>query len=77
MFNVTVEKLVTRQKSKTENIFFNKNVFDQNQKHLQVFQAFCLLKNTKETSGLIQRTSIFYFVSLVSPELYVMFIKRQ
>ena len=77
MFNVTVEKLVTRQKSKTENIFFNKNVFDQNQKHLQVFQAFCLLKNTKEKSGLTQKTSIFYFVSLVSPELYVMFIKRQ
>ena len=38
------------QKSKG-NIFFNKNVFDLNQKHLQVFQAFRLLKKTKETRG--------------------------
>ena len=29
--------------------FFNKNVFDLNQKRLQVFQAFRLLKNTKVT----------------------------
>ena len=34
-----------------EIVFFNKNVFYLNQKHLQVFQAFRLLKNTKETSG--------------------------
>ena len=63
MFNVTVEKLVTRQKSKTENIFFNKNVFDQNQKHLQVFQAFCLLKNTKEKSGLTQNFNFLFCFS--------------
>ena len=43
------------QKSKG-NIFFNKNVFDLNQKHLQVFQAFRLLKNTKETRGDTQNT---------------------
>ena len=37
------------EKSQTE--IFNKNIFDLNQKLLLVFQAFCLLKNTKETSG--------------------------
>ena len=30
-------------------------VFDLNQKHLQVFQAFRLLKNTKQTSGDTQK----------------------
>ena len=44
------------KKSKRKNVFFNKNAFDLNQKHLQVFQAFCLLKNTKETSGDTQKT---------------------
>ena len=38
-------------------MFFNKNVFDLNQKHLQVFQGFNLLKNTKETSGQTQKTN--------------------
>ena len=37
------------QKSKRKCFFFNKNVFDLNQKRLQVFQAFRLLKNTKVT----------------------------
>ena len=43
-------------KNQTESVFFDKNVFDLNQKHLQVFQACHLLKNTKETSGEIQKT---------------------
>ena len=43
-------------KNQTENVFFNKNVFDLSQKHLQVFQAFQLLKNTKETNGETQKT---------------------
>ena len=47
---------MAKQKNQTENIFFNKNDFDLNQKHLQVFQAFRLLKNTKETSGETQKT---------------------
>ena len=50
-----------------------KNQFDLNQKHLQVFQTFRLLKNTKETSGETQetwlKTSRFCFVFTVSPEL--------
>ena len=33
-----------------------KNQFDLNQKHLQVFQTSRLLKNTKETSGETQET---------------------
>ena len=40
-----------KQESETENVFFKKNVFDLNQKHLLVFQTFCLLKDTKETCG--------------------------
>ena len=36
------------KKNQTENVFFSKNVFDNNQKHLQVFQVFRLLKNTKK-----------------------------
>ena len=47
---------MAKQKNQRENVFFNKNVFDLNQKHLQVFQAFRLLKNTKETSGETQKT---------------------
>ena len=50
--------------------FFNKNDFDLNQKHLQVFQTFRLLKkNMKETSGETQKASSFCFVFLVSPDL--------
>ena len=44
-----------------------------NQKHLQVFQAFCFLKNTKETRGDTQKTKkkLQVFVAfLVLPELY-------
>ena len=52
---LTVEKLAAKQQNQTEKVFFNINVFDLNQKHLQVFQAFCLLKNTKETSGETQK----------------------
>ena len=44
------------KKSNRKCLFFNKNVFDLNRKHLQVFQAFRLLKNTKETSGETQKT---------------------
>ena len=36
--------------------FFNVNVFDLNQKHLQVFQASGLLESTKETSSDTQKT---------------------
>ena len=50
---------MAKQKNQGENVFFNKNVFfDLNQKHLQVFQAFRLLKKTKETSGYIQKNLI-------------------
>ena len=35
---------MAKQKNQTENVFFNKNVFDLNQKLLLVSQAFCLLK---------------------------------
>ena len=44
------------QYNKLENVFWNKNDFDKNQKYLQVFQAFCLLKNRQETSGETQKT---------------------
>ena len=44
------------KQDKEKMFFFNKNDFDLNQKHLQVFQAFRLLKNTKETSGETQKT---------------------
>ena len=47
---------MAKQKNQRENVFFNKNVFDLNQKHLQDFQAFRLLENTKETSGNTQKT---------------------
>ena len=47
---------MAKQKNKRENILSNKNVFDLNQNHLQVFQAFRLLKNTKESSGDTQKT---------------------
>ena len=39
---------MAKQKNQTENIFFNKNDFDLNQKHLQVFQTFRLLKKKHE-----------------------------
>ena len=49
---------MAKQKNQTENIFFNKNDFDLNQKHLQVFQTFRLLKkNIKETSGETQKAN--------------------
>ena len=71
---VTEEKLIAKQKNQRQNVSFNKNVFDLNQKHLHVFHAFRLLKTTKETSGDTQKTllktSSFCFVFLVSPELY-------
>ena len=64
---------MVKHKNQRENVFFNKNVFDLSQKHLQVFQAFCLLKTTKETSGDTQKiklhTSSFCFAVLVSTEL--------
>ena len=64
---------MAKQKNQTENVFLNKNVFDLNQKHFQLFHAFRLLKNTKETSGETQKTwlktSSFCFVFLVSPKL--------
>ena len=47
---------MAKQKNQTENVFFNKNVFDLNQKHFQLFHAFRLLKNTKETSGETEKT---------------------
>ena len=47
---------MAKHKNERENIFFNTNVFDLNQKHFEVFQAFCLLKNTKQTSGDTQKT---------------------
>ena len=54
------------QYNKLENVFWNKNDFDKNQKYFQVFQAFCLLKNRQETSGETQKTwlksSSFCFV---------------
>ena len=49
---------MAKQKNQTENIFFNKNDFDLNQKHLQVFQTFRFLKkNMKETSGETQKAN--------------------
>ena len=47
---------MAKQKNQTENVFSHKNVFDLNQEYFQVFQAFRLLKNTKETSGETQKT---------------------
>ena len=38
---------MAKQKNQTENVFFNKNVFDLNQKLLPVIQAFRLLKKDK------------------------------
>ena len=34
------EKLMAKENNQTENVFFNENIFDLNQKHLQVFQVF-------------------------------------
>ena len=47
---------MAKQKNQRQNVFFNKNVFDLNQKYLHVFKAFRLLKSTKETSGDTQKT---------------------
>ena len=44
MFNVTVEKLVTRQKSKTENIFFNKKRFWSEPKTFASFSGVLFVK---------------------------------
>ena len=72
-FLETEEKLMVKQKNQSENVFFNKNVLDLNQKHSLVFQAGCLLKNTKEKSGDTEKSELktlsFCFVFLVSPEL--------
>ena len=62
-----------KQKNQREHVFFNKNVFNLNQKHLQVFQTFHFLKNAKKISGDTRKTKLntssFCFVFLVSPEL--------
>ena len=47
---------MAKQKNQTENVFFQQSVFGLNQKQLQVFQAFRLLKNTKKTRGETQET---------------------
>ena len=47
---------MAKQKNQRGNAFFNKNVFNLNQIHFKVFQAFRLLKNTKETGGNTQKT---------------------
>ena len=47
---------MAKQKNQRENVFFKKKVFDLNQRHFKVFEAFRLLKNTKETSGDTQKT---------------------
>ena len=52
---------MVKRKNQRQNLFSNKNVFDLNQKHLQVFQAFRLLKNTKETSGDTQKNLVKNF----------------
>ena len=46
---------MVKRKDQRQNLFSSKNIFDLNQKHLQVFQAFRLLKNMKETSGDTQK----------------------
>ena len=51
-----MEKLTAKQYNQLENVFWNKDDFDKNQKYLQVFQAFCLLKNWQEKSGETQET---------------------
>ena len=44
------------KKIKEGMLFFNVNVFNLNQNHLQNFQASGLLKSTKEKSGDTQKT---------------------
>ena len=44
------------KKIKEEIFFFNVNVFNLNQKHLQIFQGSGLLKSTKEKRGDTQKT---------------------
>ena len=61
---VTVEKLMAKLKNQAKNVSFNKNVFDLNQKHLQVFQAFFLLKNTRwNAKNLIKIFKFFIYFS--------------
>ena len=38
---------MAKQKNQRANVFLNKNVFDLNQKHLQVFQPLRLLKKNE------------------------------
>ena len=40
-----------KQTNQIGNVFFNKNVFDLDQKHFEVLEMFCKLKNTMKTSG--------------------------
>ena len=46
---------MVKQENQRENVFFNKNVFDLNQKHFKVFQVFRLLKNKKKTGADTQK----------------------
>ena len=41
---------MAKQKNQVENVFFQQNVFDLNQKHLLLSQKFCLLKNSYSSS---------------------------
>ena len=50
-------KTDSKTKKTKRKCFFNKNVFDLNQKHLQLFKGFNLLKNTKKTNGQTQKTN--------------------
>ena len=46
---------MAKQENQRENVFFNKNVFDLNQKHFKVFQVFRLLKNKKKIGADTQK----------------------
>ena len=61
-----VKKLMAKQKNQTENVFFNKNVFDLNQKHLLVFQAFLLLKKHEGNKWRNTKREIQVFVLFFS-----------
>ena len=59
---------MAKQKNQTENVFFNKNVFDLNQKHLQAFEAFRLLRKHEEikwrnTKNLIKNLKFLFCFS--------------
>ena len=45
-------------KKSNRKFFFGQKYFHLNQKHLPIFQAFHLLKNTKETSSEKQKTRL-------------------